>query len=104
MIYIPKNHGLRTEFAQAVRDAMFIVNESDKILVEAQLKAEGSSWKEAMTTKPKYLWRFVRRTIPPPEQLYELLAGVFKTYGSLKDAETGQPLFSASAWKSAKTF
>ena len=55
MIYIPKNHGLRTEFAQAVRDAMFIVNESDKILVEAQLKAEGSSRKEALTTKPKYL-------------------------------------------------
>ena len=100
MIYIPKNHGLRTEFARAVRDAMFIVNESDKILVEARLKAEGSSWKEALTTK--YLWRLVRRTIPPPEQLYELLAGVFKTYGSLKDAATGQPLFSASAWKSAK--
>jgi hypothetical protein len=102
MIYIPKNHGLRTEFARAVRDAMFIVNEGDKILVEARLKAEGSSWKKALATKPKYLWRLVRRTIPPPEQLYELLAGVFKTYGSLKDAGTGLPLFSASAWKSAK--
>src|SRR5882762_1217014 len=102
MIYIPKNHGLRTEFARAVRDAMFIVNESDKVLVEARLKAEGSSWKEALAVKPKYLWCLVRRTIPPPEQLYELLAGVFKAYGSLKDSVTGLPLFSASAWKSAK--
>ena len=102
MIYIPKNHGLRTEFARAVRDAMFIVNEGDKNLVEARLKVEGSSWKEALSIKPKYLWCLVRRTIPPPEQLYELLAGVFKTYGSLKDSGTGLPLFSASAWKSAK--
>ena len=67
---------------------MFVVNESDKILVEAHLKANGSSWKEALASKPKYLWCLVRRTIPPPEQLYELLAGVFKTYGSLKDSAT----------------
>ena len=31
-----------------------------------------------------------------------MLSGVFKTYESLEDATTGQPLFSAAAWKSAK--
>jgi hypothetical protein len=35
MIYISKGHGLQKEFACAVRDAMFVINKVDKILVEA---------------------------------------------------------------------
>ena len=31
-----------------------------------------------------------------------MVAKVLYTYGSLKDAKTGQPLFNKSAWKSAK--
>ena len=31
-----------------------------------------------------------------------MVAKVLHTYGSLKDAKTGQPLFNKSAWKSAK--
>ena len=31
-----------------------------------------------------------------------MLAAVFKTYGPLEDAATGQPLFNKNAWKSAK--
>ena len=34
--------------------------------------------------------------------LYPMVAKVLHTYGSLKDAKTGQPMFIKSAWKSAK--
>ena len=103
MILIPKNHGLRIIFARALRDAIFTVNPEDKARVDARLQQEGSSWDEKLKYQPKYLWKLVRRTIPPPEQLYDLVANLFQTYGSLKDSITGQPLFNAAAWKSAKS-
>ena len=31
------------------------------------------------------------------------MEALFKTYGPLKDATTGQPLFTAATWKSAKS-
>jgi hypothetical protein len=34
--------------------------------------------------------------------LYDLVAHLFQVYGPLKDSITGQPLFNAAAWKSAK--
>lgn len=102
MISVPRSHGLRLLLARALRDAIFIVNPDDKLLVEERLKREGSSWEEKLKYSPKYLWKLVRHTVPPPDQLYDLVANIFKTYGSLKDSLTGQPLFNASAWKSAK--
>jgi hypothetical protein len=48
------------------------------------LKAEGSSWEEKLKYNPQYLWCLVRRTIPPSEELFHLLSGMFKTYGYLK--------------------
>ena len=85
-----------------MRDAVFLINEDDRAAVDARLHSEGSSFEEKLKYNPKYLWRLVRRHIPPPEKLYELVSKVFKTYGPLKDSTTGQPLFSPSAWKSAK--
>ena len=35
--------------------------------------------------------------------MYGLAANLFQTYGPLKDSVTGQPLFNAAAWKSAKS-
>ena len=84
-----------------MRDAIFLLNEKDRALVEAQLKSEGSSWNEKLKFQPKSLWKLVWRYIPPPEQLYDLVENIFKTYGPLKDSTTGQPLFSPAAWKSA---
>ena len=83
---------------------MFVVNKDNKALVAKRLKAEGSSWDEKLQYQPQYLWRLVRRTILPPEELYPFLAAVFKTYGPLEDAATGRPVFDKNAWKSAKTF
>jgi len=103
MLTISKSHGLRKEFARALRDALFIVNPSDKAKVDARLKSEGSSWEEKLKYHPKSLWPLVRRTIPPPKYLYKIVEALFKTYGPLKDATTGQPLFTAATWKSAKS-
>ena len=102
LIYISKSHALRKLFARAVRDAMFVVNKEDRALVEILLKAQGSSWDEKLKYNPKWLWRRVRRTIPSPDELYKLLSAVIKLYGPLEDSATGQPLFNATAWKSAK--
>ena len=52
---------------------------------------------------PKSLWPLVRRTIPPPKDLYKIVEALFKTYGPLKDATAGQPLFTAATWKSANS-
>lgn len=101
-ISISKSHGLRLQFARAMQDAIFLLNEKDHALVEARLKSEGSSWNEKLKFQPKSLWKLVRRYIPPPEQLYDLVENIFKTYGPLKDSTTGQPLFSPAAWKSAR--
>jgi len=102
MISIAKNHALRAKFARTLRDAVFLINEEDKARVDERLKSEGSSFEEKLKYQPKYLWHLVRRHVPPPEKLYELVSKVFRTYGPLKDSVTGQPLFSANAWKSAK--
>jgi len=102
MISISKSHSLRQEFARTLRDAVFLINEEDRAHVDARLRSEGSSFEEKLKYQPKYLWRLVRRHVPPPEKLYKLVYTVFETYGPLKDTLTGQPLFTPNAWKNAK--
>jgi hypothetical protein len=102
--YIAAGHGLRIEFARAMRDALFIPDEEDK----RRITAWGQSQKPPQTfdylvqSRPAWVWKHCKRVIPPPEQLYPLVAGVFRIYGPLKDAKTGQPLFNSRAWHVAK--
>ncbi|KAJ7742021.1 hypothetical protein B0H16DRAFT_1861405 [Mycena metata] len=102
MIYISRTHGLRQAFCQALRDAILIPHPGDKALIEAYLKGHNLTWDNMLRFHPKWLWRHCRRTIPPAEELYPLVHKVFMTYGPLKDAKTGLPLFNTSAWKIAK--
>ena len=102
MISISKSYSLRQEFARTLRDAVFLINKEDRAHVDARLRSEGSSFEQKLKYQPKYLWRLVRRHVPPPEKLYKLVYTVFKTYGPLKDTITGQPLFTPNAWKNAK--
>ncbi|EDR06924.1 uncharacterized protein LACBIDRAFT_328290 [Laccaria bicolor S238N-H82] len=91
-------HEALTEYQfQKLMDSVYNLQEQ----FEARLKSEGSSWDEKFKFQPKSLWKLVRRYIPPPEQLYDLVENIFKTYGPLKDSIAGQPLFSPTAWKSA---
>jgi hypothetical protein len=102
MIYISRTHGLRQAFCQALRDAMLIPHPTDKALIETYLKTHNVTWENMRRFHPKWLWRHCRRTIPPAEQLYPLVHRVFMTYGPLKDAKSGLPLFNTAAWKIAK--
>ncbi|KAJ7752517.1 hypothetical protein DFH07DRAFT_745085, partial [Mycena maculata] len=102
MIYISRTHGLRQAFCQALRDAILIPHPGDKALIEAYLKEHNVTWENMLRFHPKWVWRHCRRTIPPPEELYPLVHKVFMTYGPLKDAKTGLPLFNTAAWKIAK--
>ncbi|KAJ3768614.1 hypothetical protein FB446DRAFT_706893 [Lentinula raphanica] len=102
MIYIPKSHALRIPFAQALRDAMLIPHPEDKRRVLDWLRTKGLTWDFILKFKSHWVWKHVRRTIPPPELLYPAIHNVFSKYGPLKDAKTGLPLFSSSTWKVVK--
>jgi len=53
-------------------------------------------------SNPKWILARVRRHVPPPEILLPRIAEVIETYGPLKDATTGQPLFNSRAWEVAR--
>ncbi|KIK60525.1 hypothetical protein GYMLUDRAFT_261499 [Collybiopsis luxurians FD-317 M1] len=103
-IYISTSHGLRLDFSRALRDAVFIPDPEDKQHIEAW----GSTQNPPLTfeylsrSRPKWLFARCKCTIPPPEQLYPLVEHVFCTYGPLKDAKTGAPLFNSAAWSTVR--
>lgn len=104
MIYISRSHGLRFDFLNALRDAIFIPDLEDKRRIESW----GATLSPPMTFEdfkkscPKTLWKHCRRIIPPPEILYPLVYQVFHAYGPLRDAQTGRTLFDSNNWKTAK--
>ncbi|KAJ7193618.1 hypothetical protein GGX14DRAFT_378783, partial [Mycena pura] len=104
MFYISVAHGLRVEFARALRDAIFIPDPADKarIISWGLRQSPPQDWNSFLRKSSKWLWRRCKRIIPPPEELYPLVAAVFETFGPLKDAKSGLPLFNASAWAVAK--
>jgi hypothetical protein len=103
-IYIPPTHALSVEFARALRDAIFIPDEDDKQRISAYALTLNPpvSFDALVRTCPAWVWQRCKRIIPPPEKLYPLVKSVFHTYGPLKDAKTGAPLFNAAAWNMAK--
>ncbi|KAJ6447607.1 hypothetical protein C8R47DRAFT_1231364 [Mycena vitilis] len=104
MFYISVAHGLRIEFARALRDAIFIPDAEDKarIIAWGQRQNPPQSWEELLRKRPKWVLRRCKRIIPPPEQLYGDVAEVFRIFGPLKDATTGLPLFNHAAWAVSK--
>lgn len=104
MFYISAAHGLLQEFAIALRDAIFIPDQQDKarIIAWANTCTPPLSWNDLLFRRTEWLWRRCKRIIPPPEELYPLVSKVFKTYGPLKDATSGLPLFNTAAWAVAK--
>jgi hypothetical protein len=95
MLRISSSHGLRKEFAHALRDTIFIPDKEDRARIAAYAASlqPPTSFEELRASKPTWLWRRCKRVIPPPKLLYPLVEKIFLTYGPLKDATTGQPLF-----------
>lgn len=104
MLYISQTHGLRVPFSQALSAAMLIPDPDDHARLEAWGLAQNPplKWDQMVQYRPTWLWRRCRRSIPPPEHLYPIVLEVFKTWGPLKDAKTGRPLFNTSAWAASK--
>ncbi|TFY83708.1 hypothetical protein EWM64_g291 [Hericium alpestre] len=99
---ISVNHGLRRPFARALRDAIFIPDPEDKAAVEDELQRCGTSFKAMFLSHPEWILRRMKRHVPEPETLVSRISEVLFTYGPLKDAKTGQPLFNDAAWDTVR--
>ena len=99
---ISKVHGLRKPFSRALSAALFIPNAEDRAAVEAVLLRANISYASKLASAPKWVLRRVRRHVPPPEILLARVSAVLKTFGPLKDAQTGAPLFNTAAWDITK--
>jgi len=99
---IPLSHGLRRPFAQALSAAIFLTDLDDKWAVKEVLKHKGITYKSKLKSHPWWILSRVRRYVPPPEILFGRVAAVMKTYGPLKDATSGEPLFNGKCWDTVK--
>ncbi|KAH8068402.1 hypothetical protein BXZ70DRAFT_1069038 [Cristinia sonorae] len=99
---VSMRHGLRRPFARALRDAMFIPDPEDKAAMEAVLNPRGVVWENMVRYHSSWVWRRVRRYVPAAETLLPRILVVLSTFGPLKDAKTGEPLFNNEAWKIAE--
>lgn len=97
------HHGMRRPFSRALRDALFLPDPADKAAVEDVLRKRDVSWNTMVLSKSDWVWRRVRRFVPKPQVLFERVSEVLQTYGPIKDATTGQPLFNDAAWERART-
>lgn len=99
---ISVHHGLRRPFSRALRDALFIPDPEDVANVERVLKMKDMTFKNAVLYFSDWVWQRVKRCVPPAEILASRVVEVFRMYGPLKDAKTGQPLFSEDSWETAR--
>lgn len=104
MIIILKTHGLRVKFSRALRDAIFLPNATDKRQIESYLARQSPpiTFAEKVQSNLSWIKKHCKHVVPPPEQLYPIVSGLFQDYGPLKDAQTGIPLFNAQAWQTVK--
>jgi hypothetical protein len=103
-IYISRTHSLGYTFSVAMRDAFFIPDPSDKaqITLYAQALDPPQTFESLVATRPDWVWQRCKRTIPPPEVLFNAVSEVFKTFGPLLDNASKKPLFNFQAWKTSK--
>jgi hypothetical protein len=98
---VPMRHGLRRPFCRALRDALLVPDEEDKAALQPILQKRRLSFEKMVLWHSDLVWQHVRRTVPPPEILTPRVLHVLTTFGPLKDATTGLPLFSKAAWEVA---
>lgn len=101
---ISVHHGMRRPFARALRDAIFMPDQSDFTAINAVLETRGTSFSSMMLTHSEWVLRRLRRHVPAPEKLLPRVFEVIEKFGPLKDAKTGQPLFNKTCWDLAKNF
>ncbi|KIO15548.1 hypothetical protein M407DRAFT_13243, partial [Tulasnella calospora MUT 4182] len=97
LIKIPATHGLRSVFSHALRDAIFLIDASDRKVVEDVLATHGIAFDDMLRRNLGWVLHRVRRIIPPAEVLYPQVKGVLEMFGPLLNAATQKPLFNAAA-------
>ncbi|KAG2211379.1 hypothetical protein INT45_007541, partial [Circinella minor] len=102
MIQVPRKHRLAKEFTRRLRDAIFLIDKNDKRLIEEYLKTKHMTFDMMMDQNPTWVLRHVKRVIPPGKDLYPVVKKVFDTYGYLRCAKTGRPLFDDEAWRQSE--
>lgn len=102
MIKIPLTHGMSKDFMRRFRDILFVVDLEDKQNIEQYLETKNTTWDECMLENPDFIMKRTRRYIPPPTELVTALEKLFSTYGPLKCASSGMPLFDTAAVKISK--
>lgn len=93
MVKVSKRHGIAKEFSRRLRDAIFICDEEDRRRVEAFLVSQGQNWEGKLLTNPAWIFKRVRRLVPPPEMLHPVVRDLFDAYGPLICPKSGRPLF-----------
>ena len=99
---ISVHHGLHCPFLRALCDALFLPDPEDKAAVEHVLEKCKTTFKQMVLSKPDWVWQRVKCYVPPPEILVARAHIVLQTYGPLKDATTGLPLFNDASWDKAR--
>ncbi|THU80100.1 hypothetical protein K435DRAFT_874751 [Dendrothele bispora CBS 962.96] len=99
---ISRRHSLHKRFATAYSDTLLIPDEADKNAVEAVLKKMDISWNVMRAKSPDWLWKRVRRYIPPKEVLFPILKEFFGCWGNIKCSVRKIPLFTEETWKKAQ--
>ena len=104
MLRLSTGHGLRKEFTRALRDAIFIPDQEDRVRISAWAATQkpSTTFEQLQAKRPDWLWRHCCHIIPPPSLLFPLVEKIFLTYEPLKDAATGLTLFASHHWKTAK--
>ncbi|KAG1878532.1 hypothetical protein C8R48DRAFT_768098 [Suillus tomentosus] len=95
------HHGLRRPFSRALQDAIFLPDPVDLAAVKEVLKKRNTCFRQMVLTNSDWVWQRIKRLVPPPEILAPRVTEVLQTYGPLKDAVTGQPLFNDASWEKA---
>lgn len=95
------HHGLYRPFSRALQDAIFLPDPEDLAAVEEVLVKKNTCFHQMVLTNSDWVWQCIKWLVPPPEILAPCVAEVLQTYGPLKDAVTGQPLFNDTSWEKA---
>jgi hypothetical protein len=90
---LDKEHGAFYSFSIALRDALFDFDEGDVGRVSKYLKTIGYTFQQKLEENPDWIFKHVRRSIPPVVILEKRLSQVFSTYKNVLDSTTQKLLF-----------
>ncbi|KAI9489513.1 hypothetical protein BDB00DRAFT_876272 [Zychaea mexicana] len=103
ILKVSRKHGLSKGFSRTFDDALFLDDEIDKRLVTAVLEEKKeTTWDKKLAEDPDWIFKRVKRVVPPPKDLYPMVKKPFETYRPLRCARTRRPLFDFENWKQAK--